>query len=116
VLSCRGGGFVNSLRLGDFHRRFLGTTMRGGASTIRHVSRESLMNMRFHRGIPGPAEEQPPRPSTSVHVLSDEQALRAALQRAAAFDQRAEEALRSRSARYRAMLGEPGAVADDLTP
>jgi hypothetical protein len=73
------------------------------------------MNMRFHRGIPGPAEEQP-RPSTSVHVLSDEQALRAALQRAAAFDQRAEEALRSRSARYQAMLGEPAPAADDLTP
>jgi hypothetical protein len=51
-----------------------------------------------------------------VHVLSDEQALRAALQRAAAFDQRAVEAFRSRSARYRAMLGEPEPAADDLTP
>jgi hypothetical protein len=74
------------------------------------------MNMRFHRGIPVPPEEQQPRPSTSVHVLSDEQALRAALQRAAAFDQRAAEALRSRSARYLAMLGEPGPAADDLAP
>jgi hypothetical protein len=73
------------------------------------------MSMRFHRGTPGPAEEQQPRPSTSVHVLSDEQALRAALQRAAAFDQRAEEAFRSRSARYRAMLGEPVPAADDPT-
>jgi hypothetical protein len=73
------------------------------------------MSMRFHRGIPGPAEEPPRRPSTSVHVLSDEQALRAALQRAAAFDQRAAEALRSRSARYRAMLDEPGPATDDVT-
>ena len=73
------------------------------------------MLMRFHRGIPGPSE-QPPRPSTSVHVLNDEQDLRAALQRAAAFDQRATEALRSRSARYRAMLGEPAPAADDLAP
>ena len=74
------------------------------------------MNMRFHRGIPGPVEEQPRRPSTSVHLLSDEEALRAALERAAAFDQRAAEALHSRSARYRAMLGEPAKGADDPTP
>jgi len=73
------------------------------------------MNMRFHRGITVPPEEQP-RPSTSVHLLGDEEALRAALERAAAFDQRAVEALRSRSARYRAMLGEPAPVAEDLTP
>jgi hypothetical protein len=75
------------------------------------------MNMRFHRGIPGPgpAEEQP-RPSTSVHVLSDDEALRSALQRAAAFDQRAAEVLRARSARYQAMLGEPGPAVDDHTP
>ena len=72
------------------------------------------MNMRFHRDIPASSEAQP-RPSTSVHLLSDDEALRAALQRAAAFEQRATEALRSRSARYRAMLGEPGPAADDLT-
>ena len=71
------------------------------------------MHMRFHRGFPVPPEEQP-RPSTSVHVLSDEEDLRAALQRAAAFDQRAAEALRSRSDRYRALLGEPGPPADDF--
>jgi hypothetical protein len=43
-----------------------------------------------------------------VHVLNDEEDLRAALQRAAEFDQRAADMLLSRSARYRSLLTEPG--------
>jgi hypothetical protein len=42
-----------------------------------------------------------------VHVLRDEQDLKAALQRAAEFDQRAADLLLSRSAHYRALLTEP---------
>jgi len=64
------------------------------------------MNMRFHRGIPDAPKDEP-RASSSVHVLNDEHDLRAALERAAAYDRQAAEALRSRSARYRALLGEP---------
>jgi len=81
------------------------------------------MSMRFHRVIPpdaaaaaaeAAAEEEPRRPS-SVHVLNGEEDLRAALQRAAAFDQRAAEALRSRSARYRALLGETSSPAEQAS-
>ena len=64
------------------------------------------MDLRFHRVIPPDADEEEPRRSSSVHVLSDDTALRATLERAAAFDQRAAETLQSRSARYRALLGE----------
>ena len=64
------------------------------------------MNMRFHRGSQG-IREVVTRDSSSVHVLRDEEALRAALQRAAEFDQRAADALLSRSARYRSLLRGP---------
>jgi hypothetical protein len=62
------------------------------------------MNMRLHRGNQG-TPEVVTRESTSVHVLRDEEALREALRRAAEFDQRAADALLSRSAHYRALLG-----------
>jgi hypothetical protein len=61
------------------------------------------MNMRFHRGSQGTTEIAA-RKSTSVHVLHDEEALREALRRAAEFDQRAADALLSRSAHYRALM------------
>jgi hypothetical protein len=61
------------------------------------------MNMRFHRGSQGTTEIAA-RESKSVHVLRDEEALREALQRAAEFDQRAADALLSRSAHYRSLL------------
>ena len=64
------------------------------------------MNMRFHRGSQG-TREVVTRDSSSVHVLRDEEALRAALQRAAEFDQRAADALLSRSAHYRSLLTRP---------
>ena len=41
-------------------------------------------------------------------MLNDEEDLRAALQRAAEFDQRAADMLLSRSAHYRSLLTEPG--------
>jgi hypothetical protein len=61
------------------------------------------MNLRFHRGSQGTTEVAA-RESSAVHVLRDEEALREALQRAAEFDQRAADALLSRSARYRSLL------------
>jgi len=64
------------------------------------------MNMRFHRGSQGTAEVAA-RKSSSVHVLHDEEALREALRRAAEFDQRAADALLSRSAHYRSLLADP---------
>ena len=64
------------------------------------------MNMRFHRGSQG-TREVVTRESSSVHVLRDEEALREALQRAAEFDQRAADALLSRSAHYRSLLRGP---------
>jgi hypothetical protein len=64
------------------------------------------MNMRFHRGSQG-TPEVVTRECTSVHVLRDEEALREALRRAAEFDQRAADALLSRSAHYRSLLGLP---------
>jgi hypothetical protein len=64
------------------------------------------MNMRFHRGSQGTTEVAA-RGSSSVHVLRDEEALRAALQRAAEFDQQAADALLSRSAHYRSLLASP---------
>jgi hypothetical protein len=64
------------------------------------------MNMRFHRGNQGTPEEAP-RERSSVHVLRDEQDLKAALKRAAEFDQRAADQLLTRSAHYRALLTEP---------
>jgi len=45
------------------------------------------MSMHFHRRTPDPSTDEL-RPSNAVHVLSDEEDLRQALQRAAAFDQR----------------------------
>jgi hypothetical protein len=67
------------------------------------------MNMRFHRGSQGTTEVVT-RESHAVHVLRDEDALRAALQRAAEFDQRAADALLTRSAHYRSLLA--SALAD----
>jgi hypothetical protein len=61
------------------------------------------MNMRFHRGSQG-TPEVAVRTSSAVHVLHDEEALREALKRAAESDQRAVDALLSRSAHYRALL------------
>jgi len=61
------------------------------------------MKMRFHRGNQGTTKVAA-RESSAVHVLRDEEALREALQRAAEFDQRAADALLSRSARYRSLL------------
>jgi hypothetical protein len=74
--------------------------------------------MRTHRGSDkGPELGTPKKPS--VHVLNDEQDLRAALQRAAEFDQRTADMLLNRSAHYRALLAqdpadsaEPTAAAD----
>jgi hypothetical protein len=63
------------------------------------------MRMPFHRGQRTHEIALPK--STSVHVLSDEQDLRAALERAAEFDQRTADALLSRSAHYRALLADP---------
>ena len=63
------------------------------------------MNMRFHRGSQG-TKEVAARASSSVHVLRDEEALREALRRAAEFDQRAGDALLSRSAHYRSLLAD----------
>ncbi|HVT42511.1 MAG TPA: hypothetical protein VHD39_05960 [Acidimicrobiales bacterium] len=69
--------------------------------------------MRFHRGTPKEPENGR-RETHSVHVLNDEDDLRAALQRAAEYDQRTADMLLSRSAHYRALLAaEPdGATAD----
>jgi hypothetical protein len=67
------------------------------------------MNMRFHRGSQGTTQVAA-RESSAVHVLRDEEALREALQRAAEFDQRAADALLSRSAHYRSLLA--SALAD----
>jgi hypothetical protein len=68
------------------------------------------MNMRLHRGSQGTTEVVARRESSAVHVLRDEEALRAALQRAAEFDQRAADALLTRSAHYRSLLA--SALAD----
>jgi len=65
------------------------------------------MNMRFHRGNQGTPLEVSSREKSSVHVLRNEQDLKAALQRAAEFDQRAADLLLTRSAHYRALLTEP---------
>lgn len=64
------------------------------------------MNMRFHRASQGTHEIAQPA-STSVHVLRDEQDLREALERAANFDKRTVDQLLTRSAHYRALLGDP---------
>lgn len=66
------------------------------------------MNLRIHRGSRGTTEVAV-HESSSVHVLRDEEALRDALKRAAEFDQRAAEALLSRSAHYRSLIGDPAA-------
>jgi hypothetical protein len=65
------------------------------------------MHIRFHRGNQITLEDTS-RKTSSVHVLNDEADLRAALQRAAEFDQRAADMLLSRSARYRSLLTDPG--------
>ena len=72
------------------------------------------MNMRFHRAS-NRTHEIAQRECTSVHVLSDEEDLREALQRAADFDQRTADILLTRSARYRSLLtssSEPGSHAE----
>jgi hypothetical protein len=66
------------------------------------------MHIPFHRDNYDSLEDTS-RPPSSVHVLSDEEDLRAALQRAAEFDQRAADMLLSRSARYRSLLTGPDA-------
>ena len=63
--------------------------------------------MRFHRGTEKTPESGPPEKTSSVHVLSDEQDLREALQRAAEYDQRTADLLLSRSAHYRVLLADP---------
>jgi hypothetical protein len=65
------------------------------------------MNMRFHRASRRTHEITQPA-SRSVHVLRDEQDLRDALQRAAEFDRRTADLLLNRSARYQALLAQPG--------
>jgi glucose-6-phosphate dehydrogenase assembly protein OpcA len=71
------------------------------------------MHLRFHRGTQT-ASENGRRENHSVHVLNDEDDLRAALQRAAEYDQRTADMLLSRSAHYRALLAQPadGAAAE----
>jgi hypothetical protein len=72
------------------------------------------MRMRFHRGTQQAPQSGPPK-NRSVHVLSDEQDLREALQRAAEYDQRTADMLLSRSAHYRSLLAQPaeGAASAD---
>jgi hypothetical protein len=78
------------------------------------------MKLRLHRR----SQETPPDTrvrTSSVHVLRDEDDLRRAVQRAAEFDQRAGDALLSRSARYRSLLtdgndAEPGEWRPDGIP
>ena len=65
------------------------------------------MHIPFHRDHDDTFEDTS-RPVTSVHVLSDEEDLRAALKRAAEFDQQTADMLLSRSARYRSLLTKPG--------
>ena len=64
------------------------------------------MKKRFHRGTQTTPQATIHR-HPAVHVLNDEQDLREALERAAAFDQRRAEMLATRSAHYRALLAEP---------
>ncbi len=64
------------------------------------------MHMRFHRGTQKAPENGRPE-VRSVHVLSDEEDLRAALRRAAEYDQRTADMLLTRSAHYRALLADP---------
>lgn len=64
------------------------------------------MHMPFHRATQKAPESGRPE-IRSVHVLSDEDDLRAALRRAADYDQRTADMLLSRSAHYRALLAEP---------
>ena len=61
------------------------------------------MKLRFHRRSHDTPLGAGARTS-SVHVLRDEDDLRRALSRAAEFDQRAADALLSRSAHYRALV------------
>jgi hypothetical protein len=65
------------------------------------------MKLRFHRR----SHDTPlgaGAGTTSIHVLRDEDDLRRALTRAAEFDQRAADALLSRSAHYRALMTDGG--------
>lgn len=74
------------------------------------------MNMRFHRGNHTGTELWSPE-KPSVHVLNDEEDLRAALQRAAEFDQRTADALLTRSAHYRALLAQdPASTPEPALP
>ncbi len=65
------------------------------------------MKLRFHRRSHDTPLGAGAR-TTSVHVLRDEDDLRRALSRAAEFDQRAADALLSRSAHYRSLLTDDG--------
>ena len=65
------------------------------------------MKLRFHRRSHDTPLGAGAR-TTSIHVLRDEDDLRRALTRAAEFDQRAADALLSRSAHYRALMTDDG--------
>jgi hypothetical protein len=70
---------------------------------IHNPSCEAAMKLRLHRRSHDTPLAAGAR-TTSVHVLHDEDDLRRALIRAAEFDQRAADALLSRSAHYRALM------------
>ncbi len=73
------------------------------------------MHMRFHRGNHTGTELWSPE-KPSVHVLNDDEDLRAALQRAAEFHQRTADALLTRSAHYRALLAQDPVAAAEPGP
>ncbi len=64
------------------------------------------MKKRFRRGAATTAPSDLMGRTPSVHVLSSEEELRHALQRAAEFDQRTVDMLLTRSAHYRALLSD----------
>jgi len=73
------------------------------------------MKKRFRRGTSTTAPPEDGSRTRRVHVLSNEEELRRALQRAAEFDQRTADIMLARSAHYRALLPDvsaPGATAD----
>jgi len=73
------------------------------------------MKKRFRRGTSTTAPPEGSSRTRTVHVLSNEEELRRALQRAAEFDQRTADIMLARSAHYRALLPDvpaSGATAD----
>jgi hypothetical protein len=78
------------------------------------------MKLRLHRRSHDTPLDSGARTS-SVHVLRDEEDLRRAVMRAAEFDQRAADALLTRSAHYRALMtngdgDEPGEWPAEAVP